>query len=228
MLWLKAWCETKWRLFFGLAVPLAALIYTGTSGKSPENATALMGTIEFFLLFITIFLAGTGIKTQPSFRPAKVLPRSLYFTLSLPVSRLTLLAVRVAVGLLETLAASFLLASTVWLMFPTIRGSSSFFNSLELALSVCLCIAVFHLVSVISGIFLEDAWQNWGTLMVVAIFWWITSKIHLPASYNVFLVTSAASPLVTHTLPWPAIAISVGATAILFLLAWKIVQTREF
>lgn len=39
---------------------------------------------------------------------------------------------------------------------------------------------------------------------------------------------SDASPLITHKLPWPAMAVSLIVSAILFFTALKIVQTREY
>jgi len=50
----------------------------------------------------------------------------------------------------------------------------------------------------------------------------------LPPSSNVFRFGADASPLITHTLPLPAMAVSLVASVVLLLTASKIVQTREF
>jgi hypothetical protein len=45
---------------------------------------------------------------------------------------------------------------------------------------------------------------------------------------NVFGFLGGASPLVTHTLPWPAMGISLCVSLILFLAALRIVESREY
>jgi hypothetical protein len=41
-------------------------------------------------------------------------------------------------------------------------------------------------------------------------------------------MSSGASPLITHEIPWPAIGISVALSALLLAAALKTVETREF
>jgi hypothetical protein len=38
----------------------------------------------------------------------------------------------------------------------------------------------------------------------------------------------AASPLFTHTLPWATMGISLATSAVLFLVAARVVQMREY
>ena len=68
MLWMKAWLETRWRLLYTLAIPLAAvalphIIGNGvTSQKAADKAAhTFMGVMAFFSLFGAAYLAGAGI-----------------------------------------------------------------------------------------------------------------------------------------------------------------------
>ena len=58
--------------------------------------------------------------------------------------------------------------------------------------------------------------------------WWVMSRIGLRPSANVFSFMTDASPLVTHQLPWAAMSISLCLSAILFLGAWKIIESHEY
>ena len=130
MLWMKAWLETRWRLLYTLAVPLAALVlpHVMSNGASSQkaadkNAHIFIGVMTFFSLFNAAYLAGAGIKTQSPFRAMKGLEGSMYYTLGLPVSRLKLILVRAGVGLLEFAGASAIVYSALWLFFSPARGS---------------------------------------------------------------------------------------------------------
>ena len=103
MLMTKAWLETRWRLAFALGLALLILLVGESQGGlgSMEHARNLMGMVSFLCVVWAINLAGDGIRTHPAFRATRGLHGSLYFTLSLPVSRLRLFAVRAGIGLLE-------------------------------------------------------------------------------------------------------------------------------
>src|ERR1043165_5803785 len=105
MLWYKAWLETRWRILMPMGMILMMLVLPNKQGIGPPPPTAqrLQG-FSIFWMIIPVFLAGAGIRTESAFRATKGLHGSMYFTLSLPVSRLRLLAVRTGVGLLETAA----------------------------------------------------------------------------------------------------------------------------
>jgi hypothetical protein len=67
-----------------------------------------------------------------------------------------------------------------------------------------------------------------GGMFAVGAAWWAVARLSLPASADIFRFMSDGSLLITHRLPWPAMAISLVVSAILFLAALKIVQTREY
>jgi hypothetical protein len=184
--------------------------------------------MPFFSAFSAIYLAGAGIRTQTAFQQTKGLHGSLYFTLSLPVSRFRLLAVRAGIGLLEFAGVTMMIYSLAWTLFPLVRGDSKPGDLLELILAEIVCSLCFYFVSVLLAVFLDDAWQIWGGMLFLGGTLWLTAHFHVPSSANLFSFAGDSSSLTTHRLPWMAMAISVCASVLLFFAALKIVQTREY
>jgi hypothetical protein len=228
MLWMKAWLETRWRLLYALGLPLAMLALRAMYGLTAKDTGNLMGTIFFFSIFAAVYLAGSGIKTQAAFQGTQGLHGSTYFTLSLPVSRFRLLNVRAGAGLLEVAGINAAVIGASWSLSPLVRANSTSLDLLQTILAVTICTACFYFVSVVLSIFLAETWQTFGSLFIVAFVWWTISRLSLRPSADIFRCMSDASPLMTHTLPWPAMAISLFVAAVLFSAALKIVQSREY
>src|ERR1035438_1878093 len=121
MLWYKGWLETRFRLLFVLAMTVFLLILQhSTRGISPSAhsqaavRTVLVLSNGIMILLATSMLAGAGIATQPSFQATKGLHGSTLFTLSLPVSRFHLLAVRAGLGWLEMAGSIGALCYGMW------------------------------------------------------------------------------------------------------------------
>ncbi len=225
MLWMKGWLETRWRFVYALGLPLAVLAFLRAAGP---GGPAMMVTVSLFLIFTPVYLAGTGIRTQSGFQAMQGLHGSMYYTLSLPVSRFRLLAVRAGCGLLETAAIDAIVMGSAWSLFPLVRANSTSLDLLQLILSAIACTACFFFVSVLLASFLNESWQIFGSLFVVGVLRQATARLALPSSFNVFRFGGDASPLITHTLPWPAMAVSFVVSVILFLAALKVVQSREY
>ncbi len=148
MLWMKAWLEIRWRFFFMLGMA-GLVIGMGEQGGGlpPENAQNLMHA-QLMLAIITAFnLAGSGIRTQFSFRPKRGLHGSTQVTLSMPVSRLQLLAVRASFGLIATGGVVILLIVSAWCLFPAIRRTSTRADMSMLVLASVVCVSCFYFVS---------------------------------------------------------------------------------
>ena len=229
MLWFKGWLETRWRFLFALVIPLGALAARYAGGlTSPQDASRLMSALALLWIFDAMYLANTGIKTQAAFQTLKGLPGSMYFTLSLPVSRLRLLAVRAGIGLLETAGVNLVVCCAAWALFPLVRASSTPADLAGFVLSAFVCTTGFYALSVLFATFLDDMWQVWGSMIAIGLLRWLTIRFPPPPSVDVFRAMGAASPLVTHTMPWIAMGVSLAIAAILFLAALKIVQAREY
>jgi hypothetical protein len=143
MLWMKAWLETRWRLVYGMAIPLISLSfpYIGGGTRSAGNAQAAIGVMTFFTIFNAVYLAGAGIRTQQVLAGGKTPPGSMYYTLSLPVSRLWLLSVRAGVGFFEFACASAVIYCSAWIVSPLAHGNWTFVDRFKFVLASIACTA---------------------------------------------------------------------------------------
>src|ERR1700733_4149853 len=129
MLWYKSWLETRVRLLFVFgfyAVFFAVFAVVKLSPSSPfavmsapdqVRAIVRLGIAIYAVATACLQLAGAGITTQSSFQQSKGLLGSTLFTLSLPVSRFRLLAVRAGLGWLETAGFISALCVAAWINF---------------------------------------------------------------------------------------------------------------
>lgn len=227
MLWYKGWLETRFRLAFVLAV-VTFMLFVQSSASNRGDAGAVIAASGFSVLLICVFLAAAGIATQQSLQAAKGLHGSTLFTLTLPVSRFRLLAVRAGLGWLEMSAGVVWLCSLLWFLFPTIRERTTPREMVEYATVLIACGSAPYCVPVLLATFLDDLWRVWASLMCYAALWSLANRIPALASVNFFLAMGDRSPLLTHTMPWTAMASALGLAAVLFFAALKVVQTREY
>ena len=230
MLWMKAWLETKWRFFFILALGLLTIVMGEQGGGlgSIGHAHNLMVSQSAISIFAAIYLAGAGIRTQSPFRVKAGLHGSTLFTLSMPVSRTRLLATRAAFGLMEAAGVVALMIVCAWSLFPLVRGNSTFIDMLKLLLSAVACISCFYSASVMVSTVLEETWQVYGSLCISGLAWFAFDRLGSPSSLNVFGFMTGGSPLVTHSFPLGATAVSLVASVCFFLIALVIVNTYEY
>lgn len=235
MLWYKAWLETRYRIVFAVLVGLSPgllvrfMFHTQAPTSHPSLA-ALQGApafLDFVWLFISILLAGSGIKTQ-TFRAQRGLHASMFYTLSLPVSRLQLLATRAGVGLAELAAICLIGPFEVLFAFPVLRQYVTNSDLLKYWVAIFVCAIFFYSVGVLFSTFLDDLAQNWCTILTVAVVWGALSNAHVPSRFDIFRAMSAGSPLFTHSLPWAAIVVSIASATILFSVAVAVVRVREY
>ena len=232
MLWMKGWYETRLRFLLLIVAVLVVSAIASPDSAADANlsaqkleATTLIGVS----VIASIMLAGAGIKTQPGgFRPSKGLHGSMYYTLSLPVTRRQLFGVRVSLGLGLTAIIHILACSAVWLVRPSIRLRAAPLDVLKHDVVAFFCVVVVYALGVFFATFLDDLYQTWASMfslmMVIVIF----NRIPLPGWLDGFLVLSRASPLVTHMLPWIAMATLLALSGMLLLISFKIVQWREY
>jgi hypothetical protein len=180
------------------------------------------------MVVICTWLSGAGIVTQPAFQAIKGLHDSIHFTLSLPVSRFRLLAVRAGLGWLEVAGYLGTFCCGIWFV-PTLRRTVTPVDMFECAVALVACLSTPYFVSVLLATFLDDQWRMKGTMISFGALWALLHWIPWPASVDfVRALTGDRSPLMAHTLPWPAIGVSMALSATLFFAALKIVQAREY
>jgi hypothetical protein len=224
---MKAWLETRWRLlavFTYLTICLAVTYHSRNSGAA--NARGLFLALSAVLAFGAVTLAGSGVKSQSDIGFPEGLAGSTQFTISLPVSRVRLLAVRASFGMFETAGAASMAAFAAWCFFPFVRASVPPADIARLLLTNILCLTLPYCAAVFFGAFLDEPLSLMFAGWAVAILLWLGHRSATPV--DVILVYGRESPLLTHHLPWPQIA-SAGALALLFLAgAIWVVSLREY
>jgi len=232
MLWMKGWYETRIRLLLLVAATLAMSALASDSGPATANISArgLEATTLFGAsVLAAIMLAGAGIKTQPGgFRPSKGLHGSMYYTLSLPVTRRRLFGVRVSLGLAETAVIHLLACYAAWLVHPVIRLNAPLSDIFKHGVASFFCVTAVYSLGVLFATFLDDLYQTWASMFTVMAVIVILNRVPLPPSLDTFLLLSRASPLITHTMPWIAMATLLALSATLLLISARIVESREY
>jgi hypothetical protein len=235
MLWFRAWLETRWRIVFTLAwlsFFVGVLAISGAGSAAPSNAALgrLLSVMAFPWIFVPVWLAGSGVRTQPGFgrNATRGVHGSTFFTLSLPVTRARLLMVRGVLGLLETAAVILVLGAAAWMLFPIVRAASTPIEGMQHLLVVFMCGLAFYGLSVLMATLLDETWHIWSTTFLIMVLWAPTVRRLLPPAFDIFRPLVDASPLVTHTLPWTAMSASVVAGGVFVLAALHIVKTQEY
>jgi hypothetical protein len=236
MLWHKGWLETRIRLLMSLGYAggclLLAFLNRTTAPPPGAQLSATFGIIAaIFILVFSPFLAGAGIATQSAFQVTKGLHGSTLFTLSLPVSRLRLLAVRGGLGWLQFACVIGVFCCGGWLVTPAAKWGSSVSapDMFQFTIALVVCASPVYFLSALLATFLDEQMRMFGTIIACLGLWLLSTNAPVPASVNIFrAVMGTGSPLVAHTVPWSAMAVSVGLAAGLFLAALKIARAREY
>ena len=240
MLWMKNWMETRWRVLSAIGVIVVLSFLFTLPPREGPNPNASVGPearlgffisgFFFFFVMEAVILASAGIKTQAPFRTNRGLHGSMHFTLSLPVSRMRIMATRITMGIAELLAFIFIGTVALRLVlipkFPELHFSLGDFAA-YLVTTFAVVAMCFFLATLLST-FLDDAWQAWGTLILLGLIRGLSTLITIPESIDPFRTVSMGSPLVTHSIPWAVVAVSVAMCGVLLLGSMKLVQNRDY
>src|ERR1700733_5394066 len=160
MLWYKGWLETRYRILMvlGMSLLFMFLMAHGVS-SNPQPAARFTVPYLFYWVFVAVLLAGAGINTQSALQATQGLHGSMYFTLSLPVSRFRLLAIRAGLGMLETACVVAAVCCTTWAVFPGLRAHLTGLDAFEYIVTVSVCISEFYFLSVLLATFLDELWK---------------------------------------------------------------------
>lgn len=227
MLVMKACLETRWRLAAVCAYSLICLALNYPQHALPAARTqGVLIALWTILSCFVMTLAGTGVRSQAPVGFPEGLAESTQFTITLPVSRPRLLYVRAAVGLVEMLALTLILACLTWTLFPSVRAATTPGDFARLLLTTILwlaapyCAALFFVTLLAEPLSLMCA--GWSITLLL----WLLHR-SAPA-VDIIRAFGQASPLITHRLPWSQIATCAGLTVVLFWAAVRVVQTREY
>ena len=234
MLWYKGWLETRVRLVFVLGMLVFVLAMYHSRGPATAHARqtalyALLGiSIPSMMVAVCAILAGAGINTQAPFQATRGMHGSTLYTLSLPVSRLRLLAVRAGLGWLELVGATAFFCCATWAVSPVVGELVAGNTMLEYTITLVACTSALYFLSVLLGTVLDDLWRVWGTMLTGAAVAWLSGRVALPEFADLFRAIGEGGPAIAHTIPWGAMGFAVGLSAVLFAAALKVAQAREY
>lgn len=183
MLWRKAWLECRLRtalcilLSIQSLISLLMLLPEKLMEKSSDLSAVALGekiATSFILLFGAMvlpvcakILAGAGVNTQTAWGMMKGFHGSMYFLLSLPISRAQLLYVRASLGaglLVAVAAAAWLLFLLAAPFFGQSIDAGRLFASMP---KVLLVGAVFYCQAVWLCSFLDEFWSGTAGLTIL-------------------------------------------------------------
>lgn len=254
MLWYKFWLDTRWRFLVGLVLlagsafsivlayprvmqlmPLVPAADTGGEIGRRIREVALLSReyrgyvwAQWFrqqptqLGTLFAVLLGTGGLVSPSGGGA-------LFTLSLPVSRERLVAVRAAAGLVELLAIALVTSLVFPMVSPAVGQSYGIGSALVHGLCWFAAGSVFFSLALLFSTVFGDIWRPL-LLACSAAFALAMSEFVFRdlAPYSLFRVMSAESYFRTGSLPWAGLAASAAISAGVLYGAARNFARRDF
>lgn len=239
MLWRKAWLECRLRTALCLLVSLQGLfsllllLPDKFAQKSPQLSAAAISdklATSFIVLFGAIvipvcakILAGAGVNTQTAWGMMKGFHGSMYFLLSLPVSRAQLLYVRASVGA----GLLILVTLTAWLLF--LLAAPFFGQSIEAGRlfsglpKVLLIGGFFYAQAVWLCSFLDEFWSGTAGLTILGFLLGYSAAESKAFGDILYFLSPAGHPVpVWHWFLYVAISVAYLAAA-----RW-VVERKEY
>ncbi len=201
MLWYKGWIETRMRVWIALGWTLVLLVSVSLRpvAPSPAPVLGLALMIGSQVTVMCVWFAGAGIASQSSVQFLKGLHGSTQYTLSLPASRLRLLAVRAALGWIQMAGVIAILCTGVWLTAPALTAHASAVRDvLEYAITVIVCGSAIYFLSVLLATFLDDQWRSWATMLIALAVAAVPSLTAAPSYTDLYRAIGENSPLVAR------------------------------
>jgi hypothetical protein len=225
MLWYKSWLETRWRFLIGLVLLLcsaAATVFTYPEivkllPSAPPNAGGILG--EKIRQSVELAREYRGYVWSSWFRgnlaqwasvfgvllgTAGVLshPGGALFTLSLPVSRARLLAVRAATGLAELFVIAFIPSMLIPLFSPAIHHTYGVANALIHSACLFVAVAVFFSLAFLLSTVFDDPWRPVLIAIAIAFLLAVIDQLLNRPAFSIYRVMSGESYFRSGHVPW--------------------------
>jgi hypothetical protein len=252
MLWYTAWRDTRWRFLIGLAIlssiavanilgyPYWQGIAASTAAGSNAQVAAEINSIAhvastfrgyvwvqlvrvnltYIFIVFAILLGATGPFSQ---RPGAI------FTLSLPVSRRHVYAVRVAMDLTELCALGLIPMLLVPLVAPTIGYSYPLTDTLIQGIQILSGGAVFYCLSLWLATLFDDRWRPLIIPLAVAVLAGLcTNLIPTLAPFSPTTIMEGENYFRTGVPAWAGICIWPAVSAAVLTATSRSIETRDF
>jgi hypothetical protein len=204
------------------------MAHSGTPGKSSVAWQLTLNFLWMLWPMIAVMSAGAGINTQTFTGAVHRAHPSMLFTLSLPVSRRRLLAVRAAAGAMETVFLICFTCILLWCISPILRRQTGVTGICRYMITTAIAASVFYCLSVLYATFLDETWQFNACFITIGAI--LTLRL-LPVSSPVSVVIRSLSnipALVTGDLPWPSLLLCLFVSVSLFSAAMRVVERRRY
>jgi len=253
MLRYKAWLDTRWRFLIGLALlfcaalanaltyPTALATLEAARNESPNGplasqiiqawqlSTTFRGYIwdqvirhnmYYLWTLFAVLLAADGPLSRR---------RGATFTLSLPVSRRRLCAVRAAVDLCELGLLALLPMLAVSLAAPAVGQSYALADALSHGIHIFIGGTFFYCLTLLFAAVFEDRWRPILLTLAVAVFVGVSAEF-MPAlaAFGPMDVMIGESYFRTGTPAWTGLFIWPAIAAALFYCAVRRIENRDF
>lgn len=220
-MWQLAWLEVRWRIVLMLCANAAIL---SVLLDDVVSASVWLRRLDAFpMLFATnaIVLAGCGVTTHIANKPSQVVHPAMLYTLSLPITRARLVLVRELLGLLSAFAVIGATLLTMWIVAPSLRTALPTAHFLAYVGCVLLVATVAAGVSAIFSTWLDQLWQTYAALAVVAL---LVGTVPVTRIWQLALRADASVSMQSALAPLAALVLA----AALSLVSVRMVQRREF
>jgi ABC-2 type transport system permease protein len=234
MLWYKAWLESRWRFLIAVAgcVALCVQLVLATPRSHDANETLLLlhgvhqGFSFIWMLAVTLLMMG-GLLRENAIGSAA-------FTLSLPVSRMHLTCVRLAMGL----AQGIVLAVTSWagmLFAAHVAGRMVYISQAGFHIFLLLGGGVvFVALAFLISSLVESAYTapivSFGVMIMLL--YELSKRRLVPYSPWTFMLGFPyfrhQSPILERPLPLAPAGIFLGVAILLVLVSIKLIDERDF
>ncbi|HEV7764738.1 MAG TPA: hypothetical protein VGQ76_07045 [Thermoanaerobaculia bacterium] len=251
MLWQKSWLETRWRFLIGailLSCSAAVTVFTyptvkellslvqgnatGALGRQIRESAELARTFPGYIWsesfagnqrqWITLFaiLLGTASFLSTS--------GGASFTLSLPVSRRRLLAVRTSTGLAELFILAMFPALLIPLLAPAIGESHGVASALIHGFCLFIVATIFYNLGFLLSTIFSDPWRPVLIAIGVAVALGFLDRVLRFTPLSLFDVMSAERYFRHGAVPWAGLLVSVAIAAGLYSVAVANLVRRDF
>jgi ABC-2 type transport system permease protein len=226
MLWYKAWLETRWR-FVAMMISTAAIVFLipPLLNVNAQKVWVLIALeISLMNCAAALILAGSGINSQTSYSAVSGFHGSMFFTLSLPVSRRRLFAVRTGLGALETCA--FVVMTTA--LVPLFHPETSFDQLLRYGARAVICSLAVYAFSAFLACFLDEMWQFSGGILLLSGFFGFESRFPPLSSFSPLRGLSLFPSSLAAPTPWALLFTSVALIGVFLFSSVYLLERKEY
>ncbi len=239
MLWLKSWMELRFR--FALSVVLSGyslfMLLSVAPGDIMEKFPSLLAPelgVKLWKLFLLGYgglvlpisakvLAGAGINAQTSMGMSRGFHGSMNFLLSMPVSRLQILATRASAGAVLMLVLALVSFALLQLLAPVFSVDFSKVALWQAFPNTFLVSIFFYCLAVWLTTFLDEFWS--GTIGLLLLGAFCGYSFSLPGSvFDIFSYMTNPAPLMPIG---QTLCILLGSSCLLVAAQW-VVNRKEY